>query len=66
MMDCECLVGYNGTSDGAACTACEGGYKNETGVGVCAACPAGTGSALGSVALDNCTCLAGYILQPTV
>ncbi|KAJ1494851.1 hypothetical protein T484DRAFT_1608720, partial [Baffinella frigidus] len=59
--DCVCVAGYTAALDGVACTACEAGtYKALTGAHACLACPAGTSSDLGSDALDDCKCLAGY------
>ncbi|KAJ1477308.1 hypothetical protein T484DRAFT_1602958, partial [Baffinella frigidus] len=38
--DCKCLAGYNGTSDGSVCAACESGTcKSVAGMGACSTCP---------------------------
>jgi hypothetical protein len=47
-----------GTGECEQCT--EGKYTTATGSGLCTSCPSATNSALGSTALDDCTCNAGY------
>ena len=61
LTDCKCVAGYNGTSDGEQCTACEaGGYKVTAGTGSCSACPSHTSSAEGGDELTDCQCVLGY------
>ena len=63
-MDCKCLAGFTGTSDGAACTACEaGGYKATAGTGSCAVCPSHSNSSAGSNEVTDCNCVAGYTVD---
>jgi Tyrosine-protein kinase ephrin type A/B receptor-like len=54
-------VGYTAASDGVACTECEAGtYKTVIGAVMCQTCPTGTSSVMGSDALTECICQAGY------
>jgi hypothetical protein len=42
ILDCTCLTGYSGTSNGAACTACIAGTYKPASDGTCVSCPMGT------------------------
>ncbi|KAJ1486806.1 hypothetical protein T484DRAFT_1666447 [Baffinella frigidus] len=59
LTDCMCVAGFNGTSDGAACTACEpGSFKSGNGTGQCSTCPSNHPESAGGSAL--CQCSAGF------
>ncbi|KAJ1491451.1 hypothetical protein T484DRAFT_1882630 [Baffinella frigidus] len=59
--DCLCLVGYNATRLGVACSLCPvATWKNTTGSTACSACPAHSLTYPGEVNLINCLCAPGY------
>ena len=59
--DCTCHVGYTRPNSGQACEQCVAGtYKDATGDGACSDCPSDSSSVIGSDAVGDCHCNAGY------
>jgi len=51
---------YKNTSGSVACISCDAGTYSSAGLSSCVLCPAASSSAVGSVAITNCICNAGF------